>query len=84
MKGKVKKKRGEEDINEIDNNRCMRKLTGVVDAFLREACDRIETHDQYKVIQIPHIRKEVQRKRNMPSKNAISSCEVYSCLYETY
>lgn len=33
-----------EDISGIrHNNRCVkRKLTGVVDAFLREACDRIE------------------------------------------
>lgn len=50
-----------------------RKLTGVVDAFLREACDRIETHDQYEVIQ---IRRDVRRKEGMPSK-CVSSCRLY-------
>lgn len=33
--------------------RCMKKLTGMVDAFLREACEnRIETHDQYEILRI--------------------------------
>lgn len=47
------------DIIEIHNNRCgnVRKLTGVVDAFLREACDRIETHGQYEVIQKYHVKR---------------------------
>lgn len=45
-----------------------RKLTGVVDAFLREACDRIETHNQYEVIQKYHVRRNVRRKGGMPSK----------------
>lgn len=46
---------GRENISEIRHNNCCvkRKLTGVVDAFLREACDRIETHNQYEVIRIP-------------------------------
>lgn len=48
--------------------RCVkRKLTGVVDAFLREACDRIETHDQYEIIQNT-MDKSVRKKVGMPSK----------------
>lgn len=73
---------GKTCLSEIHNNRCVRKLTGMVDAFLREACDRIETHDQYRnSSNIPVcICKEKsalgEKKRDMPSK-CVSSSKLY-------
>lgn len=54
-------------LSEIHNNRCVRKLTGMVDAFLREACDRIETYDQYEILRI-YVRRKVHwgRKKKRP------------------
>lgn len=60
------------DIIEIYNNRCgnVRKLTSVVDAFLREACDRIETHGQYVIIQKYHVRKKSAAEKMTCYRNA--------------
>lgn len=72
---------GKTCLSEIHNNRCVRKLTGMVDAFLREACDRIETHDQYEILRIyqyVYVRRKVHwgRKKDMPSK-CVSSSKLY-------
>lgn len=51
----------------------------MVDAFLREACDRIETHDQYEIIRICHMRIKLhwgEEKGDMPSK-CVSSSRLY-------
>lgn len=67
----------------------------MVDAFLREACDRIETHDQYEVIRICHIRIKLHwgEKKETCHRNAFraagSTCalieyRVIGCIFNGY
>lgn len=78
---------GKTCLSEIHNNRCVRKLTGMVDAFLREACDRIETHDQYEILRIyqyVYVRRKVHwgRKKETCHRNAFRAASSTCVLIE--